>query len=127
MVPNSPVVHIHLHQYPHIFVDSHSSNIPVSASSPGVTRGSGIDHQYAIYLDSESDDENDAIGSTFNLAAILESLASCYPKVNFQQYEGKLCGHGIMYLDIAARFEASWYTDPAKAGMLDGEAALFRE
>ncbi|KZP30736.1 hypothetical protein FIBSPDRAFT_945665 [Athelia psychrophila] len=74
MVPDSPVIHVHLPQYPHTFVDSHSSNIPVSASSLGVTRGGGIDHQYAVYLDSELDNENDAIGVIFNLAAILEGL-----------------------------------------------------
>lgn len=32
-----------------------------------------------------------------------------------------------MYLDVAAQFPTSWYTDPEKTGMSEGEATLFQE
>lgn len=77
-----------------------------------------------MYLDSESDGENDTI-DTFNLAAILKGLGTRYPDTNFQQYEGMLRTLGITYLDITARFETSWYTNPAKVNMSEGDATLF--
>lgn len=122
--PNSPAIHVHMPEYPRIFVDSLTSNIPVTAASRGVERGQGIDRQYAVYLDSDSDDDD---VDTFNLEAILQRLTTRYQDTDFRKYEQVLRSNGINYLNVAAQFPISWYTDPAKTGMTEGEAALFRE
>lgn len=107
-------------------MDSVTNNVPVTAAARGVKRGHGIDRQYAVYLNTDSHSE-DGEGETFNLEAILERLATSYHNINFQKYEEALRQHGITYLDIAAKFPTSWYTNPEKTGMSEGEANLFRE
>ncbi|KZP03935.1 hypothetical protein FIBSPDRAFT_904646 [Athelia psychrophila] len=124
--PNSPDTHSCMLKNPHIFVDSHSSNIPVMAASHGVKRGYGIDHQYAVLLDLDSNSDNDDGGTkTFNLEAILQCISSQYPNTNFREFEEALRLHGVTYLDVAAQFSTSWYM--TKIHMSEGKAILFRE
>lgn len=124
--PNSPTAQNNILGHPHIFVDSLTSNIPVTAASRGVKRGHGIDRQYALYLYSGSEGE-DIGDETLTLEDMLKHLAIRYPNINFQKYEKALQLNGISHLDVAAKFDASWYTSPAKIDMSAGEAALFKE
>ncbi|KZP23111.1 hypothetical protein FIBSPDRAFT_952192 [Athelia psychrophila] len=124
--PNSPDSRSRILKNPHIFVDSHSSNVPVTAASRGVKRGYGLDRQHAVLLDLESNSDNDDGGTeTFNLEAILQRITSQYPNTNFRGYKVALRLHGVTYLDVAAQFSTSWYI--TKICMSEGQAILFWE
>lgn len=79
-----------------------------------------------MYLNSDSDNDDGGI-DTFNLESILKAISVRYPDLNFHKYENTLRSLGVVYLDVAAQFPTSWYTDPEKTGMSEGEATLFQE
>lgn len=123
--PNTPIIHVHIPDNPHVLANSANTNIPVAASALGALRGEGLDRQYAFYLDTHDPDSDGDHEDSQNLDAVLTVLHARYPACNFPQYENPLRAHGIHYLVTAGMFDSSFYTN--KIGMNEGAASLFCE
>jgi hypothetical protein len=78
--------------------------------------GPGLARQFALYLESDDDDEVD-------IKELLDTLAAKFTSLNFHQYEHRLRRLGISYLIIAAMFDLEFFV--SKVGMSEGAARLF--
>ena len=116
--PVLPIIHVHIPESLRPLTDSMTANIPTAAN----VGGPGLTHQFAMYLDSkdEFDDEHQT-----DIRQLLETLHTKFPALNYLQYEASLFSLGIAYLTTATLFDADFFA--SKVRMTDGAAQLFHQ
>ncbi|KAG1839591.1 hypothetical protein C8R48DRAFT_679784 [Suillus tomentosus] len=114
----SPVIHNHVH------ISSATNNSGIWSSNdvegPKALTPQPLKRTFALFMESDEETDDEPLQ---DIEAVLTSINSCYPAMNFPKYVNTLKERGIFYLSTAAHFNSQFYVE--KVGMSEGAAFTF--